>query len=435
MDDHDGGATPPDDTRRAVATEVAAAIDRVAQGPVLVVGSLPPGGRDLDLLASPEDHARIRAWLRDQGFIPWRHTYARFGAPAPYAVELSSTERWATSIDDATSLFDDAEAIPGLERLVRPSPATVLLMAARGTVTRRGRMTEKVRRRLGDALERDPEAWAHAEQRAPGLGMLGALRLLRQAYQAEGALSLPLRARGLGGVLRGAGPLPAKRRLLLGGRPRRLRPAVVTFSGLDGSGKSTQVGHLQENLRALGITSEAQWAGFKSAGKIRARLPFLDRARPGREKPRDPLMPAALGRSTAGQHAWVYVVAGLNAFHLWRLVLRRRPGVTVLIFDRFAPDTTVKLDLHFLRSRGIDVRRQRRLFLAIAPKPDVSFLVNVRPEVAYGRRQEQTPEELRSMFELYQEQVGRFDLQVMDGTTPGDDLATTVAVEAWRGLR
>ncbi len=437
MHTEDGGGTPPDVARRnpCVAAEVAAAIDRVARGPVLVVGSPPPGGRDLDLMAVPDDYTRIQEWLRGNGFAPWRHTWARFGEPGPYAVELSSTERWATSRHDATSLFDGAEAISGFERLVRPSPATVLLVAARGNVTRRGRMTDKVRRRVRDALQRDPEGWSHAEQQAPELGMLGALRLLRQAYNANGTLSLPLRARGLAGVLRGEGPTHAKKRLLMGGRPRRLRPALVSFSGLDGSGKSTQVSHLQENLRALGVTSDVQWAGFKSARKVRAVLPFVDRPRPGQDVTRDPLMPTALLGSTAGRQAWVYVVAGVNALHLWRLALRRRPGVAVLIFDRFTPDTTVKLDLHFLRSREIDIRRQRRLFTAITPKPDVCFLVDVDPKVAYGRRQEQTPEELAAMFQLYQEQVRRFDLRVLDGTCPGDDLATRVAVEAWRGLR
>ncbi len=434
MDAEDGGGTPPADARRSeVAAEVAAAIDRVARGPVLVVGSPPPGGRDLDLLAAPEDYARIQMWLRANGFAPWRHTWARFGGPGPYAVELSSTEGWATSVHDASSLFDDPETIPGFERLVGPSPATVLLLAARGTVTRRGRMTDKVRRRVSDALQRDPDGWKKAEQRAPALGALGALRLLREASDTQRPLSLRDRARGLAGVLRGDGPLPAKTRLLMGGRPRRVRPALVTFSGLDGSGKSTQVSHLQENLRAVGVTSERQWAGFKSARLVRRKLPFLDRTGPGQT--RDPLMPSAVLDSPVGRQAWLYLVVGVNTLHLWRLVLRRRPGVAVLIFDRFAPDTTVKLDLHYLRSRGVDVQRQRRLFTAIAPKPDVSFFVNVDPAVAYGRRQEQTPEELTSMFELYQEQVRRYDLRVLDGTSPGDDLAIRVAVETWQGLR
>lgn len=107
----------------------------------------------------------------------------------------------------------------------------------------------------------------------------------------------------------------------------------------------------------------------------------------------------------------------------------------MLIFDRFAPDTTVKIDLHFLRSRGVDTRRPRQLFTLISPKPDVAFLVAVSPEVAYGRRQEQTPEELTSMSELYEEQVDRYGLRLLDGTRPPDDLAAEIATEAWRGLR
>jgi thymidylate kinase len=146
-------------------------------------------------------------------------------------------------------------------------------------------------------------------------------------------------------------------------------------------------------------------------------------------------MPSLLRRSDAGRTAWVYVVVAVNALHLWRLVLGRRGGPAVLIFDRFTPDTTVKIDLHFLRSRGIDTRLPRGLFTLLSPKPDVGFLVAVSPEVAYHRRQEQTPEELTSMSQLYEEQVDRYGLRVLDGTLPGHELAAVIAVEAWQGLR
>lgn len=424
--------------RATVGADVAAAIDAAVGGPVLVVGSPPPGGRDLDLLAKPDDYTTIRHWLDSAGFVPWRHTWARFDEPGLYAVELGTTQRWRTRRHDASSLFTDAEPISGFRHLVSPSPATVLLLAARGTVTRRGGITEKVRRRVSQALERDPGAWTIAEDRARDLGMVGPLNLLREAYRARLPLPPSARVAGLSRVLLYDGPLEAKARILMGARPRRLRPAIISFSGLDGSGKSTQVSHLQDHLRELGVSSELQWAGFKTGKQLRAAVPLLDRpTRAGRHTPRphDKIMPTALLDSPVGKHAWVFVVVGVNAFHLWRLVLRRRPGTSVLIFDRFSPDTTVKLDLHFLRSRSIDIRWQRLLFTLISPKPDVGFLVEVSSHVAYSRRQEQTPEQLATMAELYLEQVSRFHLHRLDGTQPAKTLGQRVAVAAWRALR
>lgn len=423
----------------SLGAEVAASIDAALTSPVLVVGSPPPDGRDLDLLARPDDYATIHIWLEHAGFVPWRHTWARFDEPGLYAVELSTTQRWRTQHDDASSLFADAEPIPGLRHLVSPGPATVLLLAARGTATRRGRITDKVRNRVSNALERDPCAWTVAEGRARDLGLLAPLYLLRQAYEAREPLTPRARAAGLSGVLFRGGTLAAKARILIDARPRRVRPPIISFSGLDGSGKSTQVSRLQDHLYELGVSSERQWAGFKTAKRFRAATPFLDRPsradRSATPPVVDRLMPTALRESRVGRHAWVYIVVGLNTYHLWSLVLRRRKGTAVVIFDRFTPDSTVKLDLHFRRTRGIDIRWQRRLFTLISPKPDVGFLVEVPSELAYSRRQEEDLEQLSTMSELYQEQVPRYHLRRLDGSEASEVLAKRVAVAAWRGLK
>lgn len=430
------GASDLADLRR----RMAAAIDAAATGPVLVEGSPPPGGRDLDLLAGPAEHAALSSWLHGAGFIRWGHSWARFGEPGSYGVELSSTERWRTSEDDGSSLFLGAEAIPGYRNLVLPSPAVVLLLAARGNVTRRGALTPKARQRVAGALDRDPDAWELAGKLARPLGMSGALNLLQRAYLAEAPLPPAARVAGLAGVVLGGGPAGARARILLGARPRRLRPAVVSFSGLDGSGKSTQVNRLRTELDQLGVASTNHWAGFKNAALLRDRFPILDRPpstpRAGTEPgERDRLMPAALHGSRVGSAAWGYVVVLFNTAHLWRFVLLRPRGTKLLVFDRFSPDTMVKLDLRFTRMRGIDIKRQRKLFELISPKPDVGFLVDVSSEVAYGRRQEQTPQELADMAELYQDQVSRFRLHRLDGTRPADELATEIASTVWRGLR
>ena len=421
----------------ALRQEMAAAIDAVASGPVLVEGSPPPDGRDLDLLAGPADHAAIASWLHSAGFIRWGHTWARFGGPGAYGVELSSTERWRTSEDDASSLFLAAEPIPGFRNLVLPGPAVVLLLAARGNVTRRGALTPKARQRVAGALARDPGAWDLADKLAGPLGMTGALQLLRRAYDAPGPLAPAARVTGLARVALGRGPVAARTRILLGARPRRVRPAVVSFSGLDGSGKSTQLKRLKAELDELGVTTTDHWAGFKNAALLRVRFPILDRPGKAGAEPaeRDRLVPHALYGSRVGRAAWGYVVVLFNCAHLWRFVLLRPRGTKLLLFDRFSPDTMVKLDLRFTRMRDIDITWQRKLFEVLSPKPDVGFLVDVSSEVAYGRRQEQTPQELADMSELYQEQVPRYRLHRLDGTRPADELAVEIVSTMWRGLR
>jgi len=422
----------------SVGADVAAALDQVLARPVLVVGSPPPHGNDLDLLARPDDHESVRRWLEQAGFVSWRHTWARFDEPGLFAVDLSTTKDWWRGRDDVSCLFAEPRPIPGLRHLVRPGPAAALLLAARSLVARRGNPSDKITRRVAQALETDPEAWSVAEGMARPLGLLGPLRLLRQAYESGTAVGAGARAAALTRVLLESGPLAAKARILLAAGPRRVRPALISFSGLDGSGKSTQASQLQRSLRDLGISSQMQWAGFKTGRVFLRAAPFMDRPIGRKRNPArqpDRLIPPAFLYTSTGRHAWVVIVVLGNVVHLWRLVLRRRQGTKVLIFDRFSPDTMVKFDLWFYRGRNIDIRWQRKLFTLISPKPDVGFFVDVSSPVAYSRRQEETPEQLADMAELYQEQVARFGLHRLDGTRPPEELSEHVAVSAWRDLR
>lgn len=434
----EGGA--PDAARERTAALsagefVARALDEVVQGTVLVVGSPPPGGRDLDLLADPADVARIETWLAGAGYVEWRHTWVCLDDADGYVVELTSTERWGTRDDDASSLFTGAAPLPGMQHLSVPDPATWLLLAARGTVRRRGQVTDKVRRRVSQALAVDPDAWETAAARARPLGLLGAVTLLRRVYDAERALPPTARAAALAGVLTAAGPLPARLRTITAVRPRQLRPVIVAFAGTDGAGKSTQADLLAARLKEIGVPTERRWSGFKTAKQLRARLPLLDRKDPAAE-PRevDRIMPSVLQDSRVGQQAWVTAVVAVNVLHLWNVVLRRRPGTSVLVFDRSTPDAAVKLEYHFPETRGIDIRVQRWLFDRLTPRPDVSVWVDVPAEVAAARRPEEPLDRLVTMRALYGKITPRYGLNRVDGTHPRDALADEVADLVWREL-
>jgi thymidylate kinase len=413
---------------------VARALDDVVEGTVLVVGSPPPGGRDLDLVADPADVVRIQAWLAGAGYVAWRQTWVCLADADSYVVEVVGTDRWG-SRDDASSLFTGAAPLPGMRHLSTPDAATWLLLAARGTVRRRGQVTDKVRRRVSEALESDPGAWEVAADRARPLGLLGAVTLLRRAYDAEHALPPKARAAALAGVLTASGPLPARLRTITAARPRQLRPVIVAFAGTDGAGKSTQADLLAARLKEIGVPTERRWSGFKTAKQLRARLPLLDRKDPAAEpREHDRIMPAALHDSPVGRQVWVTAVVAVNVLHLWRVVLRRRPGTSVLVFDRSTPDAAVKMEFHFAHTRGIDIRVQRWLFDRLTPRPDVAVWVDVPAEVAAARRPEEPLERLTTMRAHYGHITPRYGLNRVDGTHPRDALANEVANLVWREL-
>jgi thymidylate kinase len=424
-------------------SEVATALDAKLSEQVLVVGSPPPGGRDLDLLARSDAHADIAEWLSDAGFLRARKTWAKFDGDSTYAVDLSPAEAWRSPTYDPTRLFRDAEPLPGYRHLMRPGPATMLLLAARGLVGRRGRLTDKSRARVTAALQRDPSAWVAAEQEALALGLVGAVRLLRTAFEAPQPLSSAARAAGIIGILRYDGPVRAKARLVVSTRPRRYRPVIVSFSGLDGAGKSTQVSRLSDTLHHLGFPAAVQWVGFANGQRLHAVISHLDRGRedtarrwsfpeetPGRER----FMPPGFDTNPVGRHAWVFTITALNLVRLWRPVLLPRPDTKVLIFDRFSPDSAVKLDYHYRHLRHLEIRWQRAVFRLASPKPDVGFLLAVPSDTSYARREDWTPEKLAAMEEGYDEQAQSFGLIRLDGTDPVESLCRQVAIAAWRGI-
>jgi thymidylate kinase len=436
----------------SIGVEIAEAIDSIVTEPVLVVGSAPPTGHDLDLLASGPGYDAITGWLTGAGFLQWRESWARLDGAGTYGVELFRAEDWFPG-SAAHTLLQDAQPIPGLRHLVRPGPVAELLLAARGIVVHRGGLTEKSRARVTRALEQCPQAWRTAEAQAPRLGLPGALRLLRRAYESERPLSPHARAAGLVGLWAGDGALSAKARVVLQARPPRVRPVVVSFSGLDGSGKSTQVAMFRKTLDQVGVSSTVQWAGFATGWRLHKVGAFLGRvttrrsrrgAMPGKARPRlrearpgvgpDPFVPVGW-EDPLRQQMWVGVVAVVNAVKQWTYVLKPRRGAKVLIFDRFTPDSAVKLDFFYESERNIAVSWQRSLFNRISPKPDVGFLVKVPAEVAFARAGEWEPEQLATMARLYDQQVHPFRLVRLDGTEPPEELARQVAVAAWQGMR
>jgi thymidylate kinase len=417
---------------------IAGMVDDVVENAVLVVGSPPPEGHDLDLLARPAEYTALAGWLLRSGFVRRHQSWLRVDGDDLLRVDLSCTRQWRAKDPELGPLFEDTEPLDGLDRLVRPSPAGVLLLAAHSLVVHRVALTHKSRARVAQALARDPDAWSAADRAAGRIGLERGLRLLRRTYDSGEPLSLPVRAAGWSALWLGGG-VGRDRSRSSGARTPRWRPVIASFSGLDGSGKSTQAVVLRDALRRLGISAEVQWAGFKTGSRLRAKLPVLDRVQPTRSRAdgaapqRDPLVPAACRETALGQHLWLGHVVLVNLLALWGHVVSRR-DVRVLIFDRFAPDSALKLELRYRLARRFDTRWESALFAALSPKPDVGFLVQVPSEVAYDRRHDQEVPELDLMCRLYDEQAARFGLTRLDGTLPVEALRTQVLAAVWQAL-
>jgi len=181
------------------------------------------------------------------------------------------------------------------------------------------------------------------------------------------------------------------------------KPILISFSGLDGSGKTTQITALRDTITHLGLRSTLITFWDDVVVGTRWREGFVHRVygsergvgAPGRPVERRDKNVRA-GYLTVMRHL-LYLA---DAIHLRMVINRaRRSGVHVIIMDRYLNDELVNLPLenHFSSLYA-------KLLSKIAPRPELTLLLDADPEVARARKPEYSVEFMhqsrRSYFRL-----------------------------------
>jgi thymidylate kinase len=313
------------------------------------------------------------------------------------------------------------------------------------------------------ALADEPDAWRRAEIRAVAWKADYALRLLKAMYERDGRASALVRWRALieqysGSEARGMrGWLRLMRALL----PRWLTPRfrrtyVVTFSGLDGSGKSTQARLLRDALRAMGQDAVVVWAGIGTNRSLRLiktpikrtlRLlphvgPFKELARRAASTPDGKPHPlaepgAGVRRHGAGfalaTQVWMIVMALANVCSLRKTLLRSFGKGRVIIFDRYTLDSAVRLQ-HWYGS-SLSSRLVIWLVRLLNKRPLRAYFLEAPPRVVFDRKPEWELHDFECRATLYDDEYARLGVRRLDGTRPVEDLFAEIASDVWSALR
>jgi thymidylate kinase len=215
----------------------------------------------------------------------------------------------------------------------------------------------------------------------------------------------------------------------------RRGPLLITFSGLDGSGKSTQIESLDAALHAAGLATRrlAFWDNVVVAVKYREGFVHkIYKSERGVGAPGKPVN--RRDKNMRGWHLTLFrhFLYLLDAISLRRVIAREKkaarrfsrqrnltavnPGgyawvgtsgreIDVILLDRYIYDELANLNLRNPLSRGFV-----RLVRSFTPRPDLAYLLDTDPVAACARKPEYPVDFMKQCRRSY------FDLAGLLGT-------------------
>lgn len=171
-------------------------------------------------------------------------------------------------------------------------------------------------------------------------------------------------------------------------RPFVRRPFLISFSGIDGAGKTTQIEELASRLqkRGLSVLRLSFWDDVAIWSEMRAGVGYratgwsdAGKASEGSFAP----------RNNKHVRKW-YLTAARSAFYMldvarlhWLLANQRLKSYDIVIFDRYVYDQIANI-----YSQSFAGRVYAKLVLSLTPAPDLAFVVDASPAAAFARKPE-----------------------------------------------
>jgi thymidylate kinase len=169
-------------------------------------------------------------------------------------------------------------------------------------------------------------------------------------------------------------------------RPAR-RTNLVSFSGIDGAGKSTQIEALCQRFKGQGLQVRQIrfWDDIAQLTRIREesghKLFGGDKGVGSPEKPINRRDKNVSSWFMTGVRLFIYSLDALSVRKAVKMALRSNDDL--VIFDRYIYDELANLKLH-----NPATRMYVRLIMKLVPRPDISYILDADPVKARARKPE-----------------------------------------------
>ncbi len=206
-----------------------------------------------------------------------------------------------------------------------------------------------------------------------------------------------------------------------------MTPLLITFSGIDGAGKSTQIEKLREYLSQQGLSVRILTFWDNVAVLSSMRSGFSRKVLQSDGKVGSPDKPA--NRNDKNTRSFPLLVGRsllhlADVFRLRQIIRRERAAGSggVIIFDRYIYDQLAALPMHHWLARAY-----ARFVLSLAPRTDVSYLLDAVPEEARARKPEYPIDFMRQYRSSYLELRQFAPLSLISAGDPDSVHAAIVA--------